>query len=79
MKLHYVIGVSFPGVSSIQEFKVRCQTPQEAVDSVCSGFLEKGYYFPRDYRIEFCHTDHPFAWSVSDCFQVRNIGNVDFD
>ena len=69
MKFDFLIEYSFLGGSGWEDrsYEVRCWTPQEAVDSLCSCLLKSGYYFPMNYRIN-CVYVALLHWAVSERF-----------
>lgn len=68
MKTYFIVRVSFVNSYPDKDFCVFCRSPQEAIESVCSVFYDKGYYFQRDYFIEFCAVKCRYEWTVPKKF-----------
>lgn len=70
MKVYYVVGISFSNSFPDRNFSVFCRSPQEAIDIVCSRLANNGYYYQKDYLIEFCAVKCSYNWTVQKRFRA---------
>lgn len=77
MKTYFIVRVSFSDSFPDKDFCVYSRCPQEAIDMVCSGLYDNGYYYQKDYFIEFCAVKCMYEWTVQKKFRGYNLPEID--